>query len=344
MRINNFEFLLLERRKDFMENGKFRIAMIGAGKRANQVIYPALASLEDVEIAAICDIDGEALQSTADRYGIKKRYGKPVNDYQRMIEETKPDAVFAIGQPHIFYDIWMWCLVHGLNLYIEKPLGLTIHQAKALAYVAKANGCVTQVSFQRRITPMIVKLREECLKRGPIVHAVCRFYKSELKPFLGARDHMMDDTVHSIDTLRWICSGEIVKVESQVKRIQTPDINYIAAALFFDSGAIGYLFNSWSSGKRIFSVEMHAPNIYAEAELEGKGHLYMDGDVNGVEYDAKDVAGSDEFYNFTGVKAKCREFFDCLKSGKQPGSCFDDAVKTMETAEIILAQGLLQNG
>ena len=148
-----------------------------------------------------------------------------------------------------------------------------MHQARALAYMAEKNNCLTQVSFQRRSTPMVVQLREECLKRGPITHAVCRFYKSEIKRFLGARDRMMDDTVHSIDTMRWMCGGEVVKVESATKRVQTPDINFISATMHFDNGAIGYLINSWSSGRRIFSVEMHAPDICVEAEHERKGYL-----------------------------------------------------------------------
>jgi len=89
---------------------KFKVAMIGAGNRANQVIYPALASMEDVEIAAICDIDKSRLDSTADRYDITKRYGDNVFSYREMLSEVKPDAVFAVGQPNIMYDIWVWCL------------------------------------------------------------------------------------------------------------------------------------------------------------------------------------------------------------------------------------------
>jgi virulence factor len=326
-----------------MGEKKFKVVVIGAGTRANQVIYPSLASLEDIEIEAICDIDEKRLNKTADKYGVEKRYGKSVTDYQRMINEVKPDAVFAIGQPHVSYDIWMWCLEHGQNLYIEKPLALTLHQARALTYMAEKMGCITQVSFQRRMTPMVVKLKEECLKRGPIVHAVCKFYKSEIKPFLGARDHMMDDCVHSIDTLRWICGGEVVKVESHTKRVLTPDINFISATLQFDNGSTGYLINSWSSGKRIFAVEMHSPNIYVEAEHEGKGYLYADGDVTGIEYDTKEAAGSDDFHVYTGVKALCREFVDCCREGRQTSSNFSDAVKTMEVAETILAQSLLGN-
>ncbi len=321
---------------------KLRLAMVGAGNRANQVIYPAFNSLDNVEIVAICDIDAQRLKDTADRYGVEKRYGeKGVYDYQRMIEEVKPDAVAVIGDPDVMYPIWKWCLEHGLNLYVEKPLALTIHQARSLAALARRNGCVTQVSLQRRYTPMVKLLREECLKRGEIVHSVCEFYKCEIKDRFDARDHMMDDCVHSIDTLRWIHGCEVTEIESTCRRIGTEDINFISAVLHFENGSIGHLINSWSSGKRTFRVEMHAPGIFVDAEHEEKGRLYADGDVTGVEYDSKEIAGSDEFYVFTGVREVAKDFVNACLQGGQPACCFENTCKTMEIAEKILAKALL---
>jgi virulence factor len=305
---------------------------------ANRVHYPSLASFEDVEIAAICDINTERLRITADQYGVEKRY----LDYQAMVEEIAPDAVYAIGQPHIFYDIWTWCLEQGQNLYIEKPMGITLHHARSLAHLAEKRGCITQVSFQRRATPMVVKLHAACLERGTIVHAVCRFYKCAMDPYLEARDHMMDDGVHAIDTLRWMCGGEVVNVHSVVKRVRVPDINFYSALLEFDTGATGLMVNSWTSGRRIFDVEMHAPGICAEAEHEGVGILYADGDTRGVAYETREVAGSDAFHVYGGFQAKNREFIDCVKAGTLPGSHFGDAVKTMEVAESILARATLK--
>jgi len=320
------------------EKSKVRVAMIGAGGMANNVHYPSLASFADVEIAAICDLDEQRLQKTADQYNVQGRY----TNYRKMVTEIAPDAVYVIGPPHIMYDIWTWCLGEGLNLYIEKPMGITLHQARALAYLADQKRCITQVSFQRRSSPLVVQLRDECLKRGPIVHAECAFYKYEPKPYLHARDHMMDDGVHAIDTLRWMCGGEVVNVTSQCKRIGTPDINFISALLEFDNGATGVMLNSWTSGRRIFKVEMHAPGICVEAEHEVKGVLYADGDTKGVVYDTKTVAGSDQLYVYGGFQAKNREFIDAVKAGTQPSSHFADALKTMEVAEIILAQALLK--
>jgi len=324
-----------------MNHNKVKVAMIGAGDRAMQVIYPAMAAQKDAEIIAVCDIDTQRNAKAAELYNIPRQYGsKGVNEYKDMLEELKPDAVVVVGQPHLMYDIWEWTLKNGFNLMIEKPLALSIHQAKMLTWHAEQKNLITQVAFHRRYTPMVVKMREECLKRGPITHAVCRFYKYATEPFTGARDHMMDDTVHSIDTLRWICGGEVTGIESHCKRVGVPDINYISATLQFDNGSTGYLINSWSSGKRVFEVEMHAPGIYVSAEHENKAQLFAEGDLTGVEYDAKEVAGSNEFFAYTGVEALVKDFINGVKTGKQPQACFQNSVKTMEIAEKILAQAL----
>ncbi len=325
-------------------SAKVRVAMVGAGSMANMAHYPSLASLEDVEIAAICELDAGRLNATADKYGVAGRYrAQNFDDYQRMVAEINPDAVYVIGQPNIMYPIWKWFLEQGRNLYIEKPLGLSLHQARSLAYLADKHGCITQVSFQRRSCPMVVQLRDECLRRGPIVHAVCEFYKYAPQPFLDARDHIMDDGVHAIDTLRWMCGGEVVEILPITRSIGVPDLNFFAALLRFDNGATGVMLNSWTSGRRIFRVQMHAPGICAEAEHEGKGVLYADGDTAGIWHDTREIAGSEELYQFGGFRAKHREFIDCVKTGRQPSSCFADALKTMEVAEKILAMGLLGN-
>jgi hypothetical protein len=87
---------------------------------------------------------------------------------------------------------------------------------------------------------------------------------------------------------------------------------------------------------------MHALGICVEAEHENKGRLFADGDTKGVEFDTRQVAGSNDLYVFGGFQAKNREFIDAVKHKRLPGSHFGDALKTMEVAETILAQTLLK--
>lgn len=314
-----------------------RVAMIGAGNLATRAHYPSLASLPNVEIAAICDLNPIRMNEIADQYGIEQRF----TDYRLMVQQVVPDAVYAIGPPHLMYDVWVWCLEQGVNLYIEKPLGTSLHQADALAWLADRHGCVTQVGFQRRASPLGNVLRDACLARGPIYQASVRFHKNAPTPFLGAADHILDDTVHAIDTLRWLCGGEVVEVTPATRRLGVPDINVVSALLTFDNGAIGHLTNSWVSGRRIFGVEMHAPGICAEADLEGEGRIFADGDVVGTPYDAAKVAGSDAFNVLCGFRAKSADFLESVRTGRQPSSSFADALKTMEIAERLHAADLI---
>lgn len=315
---------------------KFRAAIIGAGQMANKVHYPSIASLPDVDIAAIADLDTNRLNATADQYHVEKRY----TNYQKMVEEIAPDAIYVIGPPHIMYDIWTWCLQEGQNLYIEKPLGITFHQAQILCYLADKHNCITQVSFQRRGCPLFRTLREKCITRGPIFHAVCQFYKLHTSPRLIAWDHITGDAVHAIDTLRWMCGGEVVDVHSVVKRIGMPSLNYYSAIVQFDNGATGVINHSWRSARRIFRVEMHGEGICAEAEHEGDGYLYADGDTTGTFYSGAETANSEDYVIRSGFQARHREFVDCVRAGTQPESCFSDALKTMEVSEKILASAL----
>ncbi len=321
---------------------RVRVLMIGAGGMANAVHYPSLNSFDDVDIVGICELHPDRLKNTADKYNVSGRYlCDQINDFQSVVQELQPDAVYAIGNPDVMYPVWQWLLENGNNLYIEKPMGLSVHQARNLEYLAEKNGCITQVSFQRRSCPMVKQLHTACLERGPVTHAVCEFYKCNPDPMLGPRDHMMDDGVHAIDTLRWMCGGEVVEIKSITRRLEVPDLNFFAALLRFDNGSTGVLLNSWTSGRRIFRVQIHAPHICAEAEHEGKGVLYADGDTAGVWFDTKEVSGSSENYVYGGFQAKNREFIDCVKTGGLPSSRFSDAIKTMEVADKILAMDLL---
>src|SRR5204863_291684 len=109
-----------------------------------------------------------------------------------------------------------------------------------------------------------------------------------------------------------------------------------------DNGATAVMLNSWTSGRRIFRVEMHAPGVCVEAEHESQGRLFADGDTTGVLYDPREVAGSDRPFIYGGFQAKHREFLDAVRARRLPESHFGDALKTMEVAETILAQDLLR--
>ena len=325
---------------------KVNICVIGNGNFSGKVHFPSLLSFDEVEIVGIIAFNKDRLLHTAQRFGISEKCIFPVSSvtgYQSVLLQLRPDAVYAIGAPEQMFDVWVWCLENRFNLYIEKPMGLTLHQAEILAGLAEANHCITQVSLQRRNMPLLHKMKEECNKKGVITHALVEFNKCDPIPMKTSRDRMHDDFIHCIDTARWLMEGEVIKTETCCRRIGVSDINWISAHLYFDNGNTCHVIGNWNSGRRIFRVVMHAPGICAEAEPEVEGWVYTDGDTKGTCYNTTDIAGSEELFIYGGFREKNREFIQSILKGKEiTSSPFRDALKTMKVCEIILAQDILR--
>jgi len=320
----------------FVERSVKSLLLVEDDETERGAISELIGGGDDVEIVGVCDLDEGRRIATADRWSIAGRY----DDWVAMVEDCHPDAVYVIGPPELMYGVWCACLERGLDLFVEKPLGLTLHQARTLARLADENGCITQVGFQRRSSPLLGRMVARVRERGQVVHAVCRFYKNDPTPMVSARDRMMDDGVHVIDTLRHLCGGEVFAVSDVTRRVEVDDINVIAATLEFDTGAVGVMIANWTSGRRTFGVEVHGVGIMAEGDLEVGGTVW---DADGQEeLDAAEAAGSPDLHVRGGFRDKSAEFIEAVRTRRLPSSHFGDALKTMTVAETILAHDLLR--
>lgn len=312
---------------------RIRIAVIGAGGFANMMHFPSLKEMRDVELCSVCDLVYERARNTAEKFQIEKVY----TDYKKMIEETAPEGIYIIVAPHHLFDIALFCLSQKLNIFVEKPPGITIHQTKRLAILAEQNNVLTMVGFQRRFAPVMVEAKKRIEERGGIVHCQANFFKHHigLPPYYeGAVDLLTCDVIHSVDILRWM-AGEPKKVKSIVKNNFADYPNLFLALVEFETGATGILSTNWTSGKRIYSVEMHGKGIIAFADPEKEAVFYKDNSEVPEILRTQDAAGSDELYKYAGFYYENRHFIDCLKEKRLPMTNLSDAYKTMEFVELI---------
>ena len=92
------------------------------------------------------------------------------------------------------------------------------------------------------------------------------------------------------------------------------------------------------AGRRIFSVEVHAPGISFFGDPEEGGRIYADNQTEPVEeLDPAALAGGDEPWRAFGPWDTNVHLLDCVRRGVQPETCFDDAVKTMALVDAVYA-------
>lgn len=325
---------------------KVRVAFIGAGNLANGMHYPNLASLDDVDLAATCDLFVDKAQATAKRFGIPRVY----SDYEKMLAEVDPQVVYAIMPPQDIFAPASAVLRQGRHLFVEKPLGMTAHQARLLAYLAKEHSCLTAVGFQRRHIPALTAFKRRVEERGPIQQATVGYLKSfDLSQHAGLYGGIIDnltvDGCHAVDTLRFLCGGEVEQVAAHVRTRRAPGTspNEFTALVSFSSGAVGILNSSYATGRRIFRVEFHGPNITAYVDADRDSYIVADNGEAEVyesqEFGTADGAPGDSPRHWRGQWHQTRQFIDCVKAGRQPLTNFAEAAKTMELVERIHTVG-----
>ena len=271
-----------------MTQEKVRVAFLGAGKQANWRHYPSLASFPDVELVALCDRVPELALETAKRWNVDKTY----TDFETMLRETDPQAVYIIMGPDAVQAPVSIALAQGRNVFIEKPPGITLNQIQLFAYHAEQKDCITMVGFQRRFVPAMTELKARVEARGPI-HAVAVANLKSTRDYSqpaasGVLDQLTSDGMHAVDNLRWLCGGEVTRVSSSVKTVHAPGpvANSVMAQVEFSTGAVGQLHYSFVTGGSpltegataagIFRSEIHGKNVTAYVDAERESYIIAD--------------------------------------------------------------------
>jgi predicted dehydrogenase len=108
------------------------------------------------------------------------RPGVPENlffsDWKKMIDETKPDMVWAFTQTNEHVDVVRYCAPRGIHVIMEKPLAATYAEALEIQALAKKYDVLTMVNYGSTWQPTkyAAKAAVETGEIGPIsrLHAV----------------------------------------------------------------------------------------------------------------------------------------------------------------------------
>lgn len=122
-------------------NGKLNMAFVGAGGRANANISGCDKAGQN--IYALCDVDHSRAGGSFKKYPNAKVY----TDWREMLEKEgdKIDAVVVSTPDHLHAVSAMAAMKMGKHVYVEKPLTLSISEARALHAEAKKQGVCTQM-------------------------------------------------------------------------------------------------------------------------------------------------------------------------------------------------------
>lgn len=165
---------------------KLRIAHIGLGGMGNQHLK-WFAALPDVEIAALCDVDQDHLQSTLKTLQglVPGSQANGYEDFRHILDRKDIDAITIATPDHWHAQIATLAFQAGKDVYGEKPLSYDLREGQVLLQNLKKHNRVFQLGTQIHAGDNYHRV-VEIIQAGAIgkVHTV-RLWKTGFSPGMG---------------------------------------------------------------------------------------------------------------------------------------------------------------
>jgi predicted dehydrogenase len=157
-------------------NERIRVGFIGVGNRGSQLLQGFLAH-NDCQVVALCDVyepylardrarvDARILQSVGEGVvpRMTEKLEEPVaryKDFRRLLEQKDIDAVVIATPDHWHAIQTVLAFEAGKDVYVEKPLSVTISEGRKMIQAQERTGRVAQVGLHRRSSKLYEHLHD----------------------------------------------------------------------------------------------------------------------------------------------------------------------------------------
>jgi predicted dehydrogenase len=181
-------------------NDRVRIGYIGVGNRGDQV-HEAFLEYGDAQTVAVCDLREDYIE-----LAVKKSRGTPkrYKEYRKLLEDSEVDAVVIATPDHWHALQFIDACNAGKDVYVEKPLSLTVVEGRKMVDTADRTERVVQVGLQRRSSAMLQEAAEFVRSGGLGQVTVAKGYHLQNEWPNGIGNHANSKPPSEEDWDRWL--------------------------------------------------------------------------------------------------------------------------------------------
>jgi predicted dehydrogenase len=171
-----------------------RVAIVGAGYIAEAHLR-ALKSVDNVQIVAICDLNKIRAASLGAQWNIPNTYVH----MEDMLDQPI-DVVHVLVPPAYHAETTIKCLQRGWDVFLEKPMGVTLDECRNIARTADQQGRQVGVNHNFTYHPAFLQLTRAIRERrlGTIEHVIACMNVPLRQLAAGQHSHWMFQSAGNI--------------------------------------------------------------------------------------------------------------------------------------------------
>lgn len=323
-----------------------RVGIAGCGSIARFRHAPEYAGNENGEIVGFYDYFPQRAEEMASQFG-----GEVYPNFEDMLADARIDAVSICTANKFHSSMTVQALEAGKHVLCEKPMALSIDEAKAMTEAARRNGKKLMIGHNQRLVPahqLAKKLLQDRVIGKPLTFSAVFSHsgpetwgidKNKGTWFFKKDDagfgSLADLGVHKVDLMRWLIGSEVTEVCSVLTTldkqdesgslIQVDDNSF--SILKMESGAVGTVTTGWTN----YGEENNSAVIYG---TEGVMEILAD-----PNYAVRVILKNGEKINYEvgAIQTNTHQtnsgvidlFIKCLEEDMEPAITGEDALQVM---------------
>jgi len=142
---------------------KINVGVIGAGGVAQLGHIPGYQKLENVNVAALCDLNRVKLNDVAKRFNIPQTF----TDYRSLLELEEIDVVSVCSPNFLHAEHVIAALQSGKHVLCEKPIALTTREVESIIQETRNAGKKLMITFVHRFDPAL-QIMKSFISKGEL--------------------------------------------------------------------------------------------------------------------------------------------------------------------------------
>src|SRR2546430_8854526 len=205
---------------------KLGIGVIGLGRLGSSYAKYFTGRIAGAVLVAVSDVNEAAVASVAAELGISKQYTR----YQDLIADEVVEAVVIVSPTSTHKEIVFEAAKRGVPIFCEKPLSISLAEARSMLRTVDETGVFFQMGFMRRFDKGYVAAKRK-IEEG-VIGAPVVFKSSSRDPYRPSLEYLdpahsgglfIDCGIHDLDLARWYM-GEIASVYSIGGALAHPEV------------------------------------------------------------------------------------------------------------------------
>ena len=233
----------------------YNIALIGCGYMGQAHLIDS-CSKDNIHIYAVCDLNKERADETAEKYQAEMVY----YNADDLIADPKVDIVIIATYPSSHLPLLKKCLAHGKHVLCEKPITNNLTDGAEFVRVVKENPqSKVLVGHILRHNDTYIKVKsliEEGVIGKPVIMRMVQNHNTlhdwnKYRALIEETSPIIDCGVHYVDVMRWFTGEEVVNVEGTgtvtEAGLSEGKYNYGIISVNLSGGSVAFYEAGWGS-------------------------------------------------------------------------------------------------